>query len=138
MATRRANPAQGNGKAPNAEAMALAEVERIDQPAKPENRYLRGMRVIANGRNVSPEDIAKQADMSKSGAKACIIAWNTAVRLLDEKKALAVPAADLVNNSLKPKATPLSGTVLTEQLETFGLEMVPDDTGNGWRIQKRA
>jgi hypothetical protein len=131
MAIRKANPAQGNGKAPDAQAMALAEVERLDKP-KPENRYLRGMRVIAEDISVSADEIAKQADMSKSGAKACIIAWNTAVRLLDQKNALATSAAELLNNSLTKavKAPEVAG------LAELGLEMIPDGNG-GWRVEKR-
>jgi hypothetical protein len=129
MAIRKANPNVPAGKT-NGEAAPAAE------QAKPENRYLRGMRVIAEDISVSADEIAKQADMSKSGAKACIIAWNTAVRLLDQKKALAISATDLVNNSLKAKAPPLAAGQVDQQLAEFGLEIVPDD--NGWRIQKRA
>jgi hypothetical protein len=122
MAIRQANPNVPAGK--NGEAAPAA---------KPENRYLRGMRVIAEDRKVSPDDIAKQAGMSKSGAKACIIAWNTAVHLLDQKKALAISAADLVNNTLTKavKAPTVAG------LDDLGLEMIPDGNG-GWRVQKRA
>jgi hypothetical protein len=124
MATRRANPTTTPAPAANGAAAPAA---------KPENRYLRGMRVIAGARNVSPEDIAKQADMSKSGAKACIVAWNTAVHLLDEKKALATSTTDLVNNSLTKavKAPEIAG------LAELGLEMIPDGNG-GWRVEKRA
>jgi hypothetical protein len=123
MAIRRANP-EANGNALDAQATT---------PAKPENRYLRGMRVIADSRNVDPDGIAKQADMSKSGARACIIAWNTAVHLLDQKKALAVPATDLVNDSLAKavKAPEIGG------LDELGLGIIPDGNG-GWRIEKRA
>jgi hypothetical protein len=127
MATRRENPAPAPAGNTNGGAAPAAE------PAKPENRYLRGMRVIAGARNVSVDDIAKQADMSKSGAKACIVAWNTAVHLLDQKKALSTSAAELVNNSLTKavKAPEVAG------LEELGLEMIPDGNG-GWRVEKRA
>ena len=123
MAIRQANPNVPAGKA-NGEAAPAA---------KPENRYLRGMRVIAEDISLSADEIAKQANMSKSGAKACIIAWNTAVHLLDEKKALAISATDLVNNTLTKavKAPTVAG------LDDLGLEMIPDGNG-GWRVQKRA
>ncbi len=93
------NDTSGNGT-PASDAQNRPDAKRARKVREPKarkaNRYARGFAVIAQSRQASVADIAKTASLSRGMAKGCIDAWNAAVHVLEEKKALSVAADKLL------------------------------------------
>ncbi len=82
-------------KEPKAPKEKKERVKKVREPkVRKDVRYVRAFREISSNLQITPEALSAKAGV-KSHAATWIDVWNTVVKILDERKALAVPAADL-------------------------------------------
>lgn len=94
--------APSSRKSANSKASKKADKkEKAVKPAKVrgDNRYLRAARVISGNPNITAKALSKEAAMSESMAANCLLSWQAVIVVLDNRKALAVKAADLLSKT---------------------------------------
>ena len=64
-----------------------------------ENRYARTFAILAADNKLSVDQIAKKAGINERAARSMIFAWNTCVRVLDSRAALAVDPTTLIHDA---------------------------------------